>query len=162
MNMDPITTRTATPDDLDILLRFEQGLIEAERPMDPTIQDGPIHYYDLPAMLAAPHIEVIVATRGTKVIGCAYARIEKGRHYLKHQHHAYCGFMYVDPEYRGQGINQVIIAALKRWVASQQVTEMVLEVYVSNHNAVRAYEKAGFVHHLYQMRLPLQDDKGRE
>jgi len=155
--MNPITTRTATLDDLDTLLRFEQGVIEVERPMDPTIQEGPIHYYDLPAMLTAPHIEVIVAILGTKIIGSAYARIEKGRHYLKHQHHAYCGFMYVDPDYRGRGVNQVIIAALRRWVASQQVTEMVLDVYVSNHDAIRAYEKAGFTPHLLRMRLGLQD-----
>ncbi|HXB32890.1 MAG TPA: hypothetical protein VNV35_05695, partial [Puia sp.] len=57
----PITIRPATTADLPTLLRFEQGVISAERPMDPTIQDGPIHYYDLDKMLASPHIHLIVA-----------------------------------------------------------------------------------------------------
>lgn len=153
--MGQITIRTATLEDLDALLRFEQGIIVTERPMVHTIKEGPIHYYDLPAMLAAPHIEVIVATLGDKLIGSGYARIEKGRHYLKHEQHAYCGFMYVDPEYRGQGVNQKIIEAPQRWTVSQHITEMRLDVYVDNPGAIKAYKKAGFVPHLLQMRLGL-------
>ena len=52
----PITVRPATLADLPTLLRFEQGVIAAERPMDPTIQDGPIHYYDLNTMLTSPDV----------------------------------------------------------------------------------------------------------
>src|SRR5579872_7295134 len=102
----PITVKQATTADLPTLLRFEQGVISAERPMDPTIQDGPIHYYDLNKMLASPDIHLVVAeTRdganpGT-LIGSGYARIDPSRPYLKHTHHAYCGFMYVDPAFRG-------------------------------------------------------------
>ena len=36
-------TRSATLDDLELLLKFEQGVIEVERPFDPTIRKGPIH-----------------------------------------------------------------------------------------------------------------------
>ncbi len=50
----PISIRPPTTADLPTLLRFEQGVISAERPMDPTIKDGPIHYYDFNTMLTSP------------------------------------------------------------------------------------------------------------
>jgi ribosomal protein S18 acetylase RimI-like enzyme len=150
----PITVRKATIADLPTLLRFEQGVISAERPMDPTIQDGPIHYYDLNKMLSSPDIHLIVAqTDDGTLVGSGYARIDPSRHYLKHTHHAYCGFMYVDPAYRGQGINQLIIDALKAWAQSKNLTELRLDVYTTNDAAIRAYEKAGFSSYLINMRV---------
>jgi ribosomal protein S18 acetylase RimI-like enzyme len=150
----PITVRKATTADLPTLLRFEQGVISAERPMDPTIQDGPIHYYDLDKMLSSPHIHLVVAeTANGDLIGSGYARIDPSRHYLKHTHHAYCGFMYVDPAYRGKGVNQLIIDALKAWAKTKDLTELRLDVYTTNDAAIRAYEKAGFTPYLINMRM---------
>jgi RimJ/RimL family protein N-acetyltransferase len=149
----PITVRRATTADLPTLLRFEQGVISAERPMDPTIKDGPIYYYDLAAMLASPHVHLIVAETDGTLIGSAYARIDPSRLYLRHTHHAYCGFMYVEPAYRGQGVNQLIIDALKAWAKSKKLTELRLDVYTSNDIAIRAYEKAGFTPYLINMRM---------
>jgi RimJ/RimL family protein N-acetyltransferase len=149
----PISIRPATTADLPTLLRFEQGVISAERPMDPTIQEGHINYYDLNAMLASPHISLVVAETDGALVGCGYARIDLSRHYLKHNHHAYCGFMYVEPAYRGKGVNQLIIDALKSWALSQGLTELRLDVYTSNDIAIRAYEKAGFTPYLINMRM---------
>jgi ribosomal protein S18 acetylase RimI-like enzyme len=157
-----ITIRPATTADLPTLLRFEQGMISAERPMDPTIRDGPIHYYDLNKMLSSPYIHLVVAeindgtnlsTRPGALIGSGYARIEPSRHYLKHTHHAYCGFMYVDPDHRGKGVNQLIIDALKAWAHSRGLTELRLDVYTTNDAAIRAYEKSGFTPYLINMRM---------
>jgi len=153
--MDAITARTATLEDLDILFQFEQGIIATERPFDSTLKEGHIHYYDLEAMIKAPHIEVMVAELDKKVIGSGYARIESGRPYLKHSLHAYLGFMYVDPEHRGKGVNQKIIEALKEWAISQNITELRLDVYTDNAGAIKAYEKAGFTRHLIEMRMGL-------
>lgn len=150
----PISIRPATPADLPTLLRFEQGVINAERPMDPTIQDGPIHYYDLNKMLTSPHIHLVVAeTADGTLVGSGYARIDPSRPYLKHTHHAYCGFMYVDPTWRGKGVNQVIIDALKSWAQKRNLTELRLDVYTTNETAIRAYEKAGFTPYLINMRM---------
>jgi hypothetical protein len=38
-----VTVRQATPGDLVALLRFQQGVVEAERAFDPTIKDGSVH-----------------------------------------------------------------------------------------------------------------------
>ena len=152
-----ITIRTASLDDLDILLSFEQSIVTPERPFDPTLQEGEIHYYDIAAMIKAPHIGVLVAVLDNEVIGSGYARIEDSKIYLKHTKHAYLGFMYVNPEHRGQGVNQKIIAALKEWSAAQGITELRLDVYNDNLPAIKAYEKIGFSKLLVEMRMGLND-----
>ena len=157
--MEPITTRTATLTDLDILLGFEQEIIRAERPFDPTLQDGHINYYDVAQMIQALHIEVVVAVTNTEIIGSGYARIEDSKIYMKHPKHAYLGFMYVKPEYRGKGVNQKVIAALQQWAIPRGITEFRLDVYHDNLPAIVAYEKAGFSKLLVEMRMNLSDRK---
>lgn len=153
--MGELIIRTALPADLQTLLKFEQGVITTERPMDPTIQEGSIHYYDIRAMIENPDIEVVVAEQDGELIASGYARIEKGRLYLKHTHHAYLGFMYVAPSHRGEGVNQQIVATLQAWALSRGITELRLDVYYVNESAIRAYEKAGFTRHMIQMRKGL-------
>lgn len=111
--MKEITIREATPQDLEILLRFEQEIIKKERPFDPTLEKDPIRYYDIAAMIKSPDATVVVAESNGKTIGSGFARIEKVESYLKHTHHAWLGFMYVAPAYRGKGINRLIIENIK-------------------------------------------------
>lgn len=153
-----LTIRTATPDDLPTLRTFEQGVILAERPFDPTLGPDPLRYYDLEGMITATHIELIVAMLDDEIVGSGYARIERGRPYLKHQHHAYIGFMYVVPQHRGKGIANAVLEALQQWSIKQGITEMRLDVYYENTPAIKAYEKAGFIKHLITMRKPAADD----
>ena len=96
-----------------------------------------------------------------KVIASGYARIDKSKPYLKHSHHAYLGFMYVLPEYRGQGINKRIMDVLKNWAAAQNITEFRLEVYYDNVSAIKAYEKFGFSRYFLEMRFNLKDEKNK-
>ena len=156
--MDEIRIRKATPDDLGQLLAFEQDLIKTERPFDPTVKPDPINYYDLKAMLSSPHIEVAVAEINNTIIASGYARIDKSKPFLKHENHAYLGFMYVLPEYRGKGINKQIIDSLKKWAASQNINEFRLEVYYDNDPAIKAYEKIGFSRYMLEMRFNLEDN----
>jgi GNAT superfamily N-acetyltransferase len=153
-----LTIRAATPDDLPTLRAFEQGVILAERPFDPTLGPDPLHYYDLEGMITATHIELVVAMFGSEIVASGYARIERGRPYLKHQYHAYVGFMYVVPHHRGNGIANAVLEALQQWAGRQGITEMQLEVYYDNTPAIKSYEKAGFIRHLITMRKPTTDD----
>jgi GNAT superfamily N-acetyltransferase len=151
--MSQLTTRTASLADLPTLLQFEQGVIAAERPFDPTLKDGHINYYDLPAMIASPEVELIVAELDGLLVASGYARIESAKPYLKHTRHAYLGFMYVDPAHRGKGFNNAIMDALKAWSLTQHITELRLDVYYGNAPAIRAYEKTGFLQHMIEMRI---------
>ena len=153
--MEKITVRKATREDLSTLLRFEQGVITAERPFDETLKEGKIHYYDFSAMLESPDAEVMVAEMAGELVGSGYARIEDAKAYNRHSQHACFGFMYVLPEHRGKGVNAEIIKALKGWAAAKGITELRLDVYCENEAAIKAYEKAGFEKLLVNMRMGL-------
>jgi GNAT superfamily N-acetyltransferase len=145
--------RKATSKDIPVLLEYEQGVISAERPFDPTLRAGEIHYYDIEQMILADHVEIVVAEIESKIVACGYARIEKAKPYLDHNEYAYLGFMFVHPDYRGRGLNAKIIDVLKAWVIEKGLNEMQLDVYNRNESAIRAYEKMGFKRHLINMRV---------
>lgn len=155
--MNSIITRSARVEDLDILLTFEQGIVAAERPFDPTLKPGEIHYYDLKALILSPEAEVVVALSGEEIVGSGYAQIREAKDYLQHSHFAYLGFMYVKPAFRGQGINQKVLDTLTNWIKEQGLAEIRLEVYAENERAKRAYEKAGFTPNLLEMRMNLEE-----
>jgi len=156
--MNEVKIRKASLDDLEQLMIFEQDLIKTERPFDPTLKPDPIKYYDLKSLITSPLAEVVVAETDNKVIASGYARIDRSKPFLKHSTHAYLGFMYVLPEYRGQGINKQIMDALKDWAVSQNITEFSLEVYYDNASAIKAYEKIGFSRYILEMRFNLDDE----
>ena len=151
--MDNIKIRTATLNDIDILLEFEQGVIKAERPFDVTLDADPITYYNLEELILSDDASLVVAEIEGKIIGSGYALIKPARHYLNHEFYSYLGFMFTLPDYRGRGVNTKIIERLKQWSDSKGLKEMRLTVYDENHGAIRAYEKAGFKKHIIEMRL---------
>ena len=156
--MDEIKIRKASLNDLEQLLAFEQDLIKTERPFDPTIKADPVNYYDLKTMLTASTIEVVIAEVNNRIVASGYARIDKSKPFLKHKNHAYLGFMYVLPDYRGKGLNKRIIDALKNWVITQNINEIRLEVYYDNVSAIKAYETIGFSRYSLEMRYNLEDE----
>ncbi len=153
MNLSEVIIREARLEDLSELLKFEQQLIKAERPFDPTIRPDPVNYYDLKALVLNEHIGVYVAEYGGKLVSSGYGRARKARNYLDHEEYAYLGFMYTLPEFRGKGINQMILSALQDWAKKMGLSELRLTVYEDNQPAVKAYEKAGFQKHIVEMRL---------
>jgi GNAT superfamily N-acetyltransferase len=155
--MDTIIIRKAVTADLDTMLEFEQGIVKTERPFDNTLKEGEIHYYDLAAMIGADDVQLLVAEYKGELVGSGYALIENVKNYLKHARHAYLGFMYVKPEFRGRGVNKLILDGLKDWCVEKNITEMRLEVYADNVAAVKAYEKAGFKTLLTWMRMGLDE-----
>jgi GNAT superfamily N-acetyltransferase len=157
--MQTIKIRKATLNDLLILLEFEKGIAEFERPMDVTLKEGEIHYYDLAGLIQSPDAEVLVAEQDGELVGSGYAHIIDSKPYLKHQQHAHMGFMYVKPEHRGKGVNKLIIEALQQWGLSKGIHEFRLEVYNSNPGAIRAYEKVGFMPALLEMRMEVPSKK---
>ena len=155
--MKEVMVRTAVQHDLTTLLIFEQGVIAAERPFDSTLKSGPINYYDIEKMIAAEDVELVVAVHNNEIIGSGYARIENSKPYCKHAKYAYLGFMFVQAQYRGKGINQLIIQALIKWATLKNITEVRLDVYQNNDAAIRAYQKVGFTKHMVEMRMEITE-----
>ena len=151
--------RKATVADVPLLLQFEQALIKVERPMDSTIKDGEVSYYDIAAFIKENESEVLLVECDTKIVASGYAQIKKDKHFLKHDLQGYLGFMYVDEAHRGRGLNKLIIDDLILWCKSRGVNEIRLAVYQDNPSAIKAYEKVGFEKHLITMRLDATDYK---
>ena len=104
-------------------------------------------------MIGADDVQILVAECDGKLVGSGYARIEPAKDYLKYRRYAYLGFMYVRPQFRGRGVNKMIVEGLKQWCLEKYINEMRLEVYGENLPAVKAYEKAGFKRILTWMRM---------
>lgn len=150
-----VEIRKAIESEIDILLSFEKGIIETERPFDNTLKEGEIHYYDLIELIKSKKAEVLVAVVNKEIVGSGYAKILPAEPYQKHKEYAYLGFMYVKPALRGQGINKKILQGLIDWAKGQNLTEVRLEVYDENAIAKNSYLKAGFKPNLLKMRLEI-------
>jgi len=156
--MKDLILRKANSDDLEALLAFEQNVLEAERPFNTSIKPQGASYYDLQSMFNDDKTYLLVALADNKIIGSGYAQLRPSKtSSLVHQVHSYLGFMYVAPEYRGRGINKIIIDELLDWTKKQDVFDVYLDVYDENSAAVRAYEKVGFKKSLVEMKLSLRE-----
>lgn len=150
---DAVKVRVAREEDLAVLRMFEQGVVEAERPYNDRLKDGPAHYYDIAALIASNQSVVLVAEHAEHLVGSGYATLKASLEYLQHERHAYLGFMYVQPSHRGQGIIKRILEGLMEWAREHGVNDFYLDVYAANESAIRAYEKFGFRSNLIEMRL---------
>lgn len=150
-----LLTRTATREDLLVLLGFEQGIVAWERPFNPTLKPDPISYYDIGELIDLDTAEVIVAVDGERIIGSGYVKIRQASDYVQPSEYAFLGFMFVDPDYRGRGVNRLVMDALLDWAKARELTEVRLQVYSGNDSAIRAYEKTGFTPLLLEMRRTL-------
>ncbi len=150
--------RSATIEELPVLLDFEQKIIEAERPMDVTLkQKEAISYYDIGAYVTSDHTEVAVAEIDGEIVGSGYGQIRSRKSFFKQKQLGFIGFMYVKEAYRGMGVSQAVIQYLCDWFTTKNIEEVRLTVYEKNPRAIRAYEKAGFEKHLIEMRFNLKD-----
>lgn len=150
-----IEIRKAEETEIDTLLDFERNIIEVERPFDNTLRDGEIHYYDLIRLINSDKAEVLVAVLNNEIVGSGYAKILPAKNYQKYNEYAYLGFMYVKPEFRGQGVNGQILKKLIEWAKGKNLIEVRLEVYDENLTAKNAYLKAGFKANLLEMRMEI-------
>lgn len=154
-NNENIITRPAVNEDLPQLNEFLQSLVEAERPFDPTLKDGKIFYYEIQDLILDKETEILVIEVDNEIVGSGYAQIRSGKPFERYKLFGYLGFMYVKPEFRGRGLNNILLNDLKKWILSKGITEVRLQVYSENDAAVRAYEKAGFKKILTTMRCEI-------
>lgn len=86
--------------------------------------------------LLAPHVVFLVARRDGVAIGCGAVRFEAEYGEIKR--------MYVRPEHRGGGVAQQILVQLCAAVQARGLALARLETGVSQPEALRLYERAGF------------------
>jgi GNAT superfamily N-acetyltransferase len=152
-----ITIRKATTEDLSILYEFEQGVLQAERPMDKTLKISKTYYYDIPNLISELNVELVIAEINDVIAGCGYARIKQARDCFQFDQFSYLGFMFTKEDYRGKGVNKTIMNYLYDWSLSKGIYEVRLEVYPSNNAAIKAYEKVGMQATMHTMRIDLRN-----
>lgn len=148
-----IQIRQAIADDIQQLFELEQKVIEAERPFNGSIKTSNVRYYNIPALISESDSYLIVAEFDGKIIATGYSQIRESKQSLKHDRHAYLGFMFVDTDYRGQGINRRILEELILWGKSHGIGDHYLDVYAKNSSAISAYQKIGFESSVIEMKL---------
>ncbi len=145
--------RIATQDDINDLLNLEQAVVEAERPFNSHIKANNAIYYDLPALINESNSQVLVLEEKNQLIATGYIQIRASKQSLSHEQHGYLGFMYVAPDFRGRGLNRLVMDALVGWGRAYGVNIFYLDVYADNQAAINAYQKLGFTPSLVEMKL---------
>jgi ribosomal protein S18 acetylase RimI-like enzyme len=149
--------REAKVDEISRLLELEQCVIDAERAYNSSLKDKSAYYYDIDRLISCHNSHLLVAEVGNEIVGTGYAQIRDSKPSLKHEQHCYLGFMYVSPNYRGQGINSKVVSKLIDWSKRMGIFDFYLDVYADNDSAVKAYEKVGFKGGLLEMKLSLTE-----
>jgi ribosomal protein S18 acetylase RimI-like enzyme len=152
-SMENIKFREASLSDKPILLEFEQEILQAERPCNSAIKLADAYYYDMDDLLNSEKTYLLVAETEGRVVASGYAQIRPSKQSLVHDSHSYLGFMYVVPEFRGRGVNKSILERLIQWSMNQGMSDCYLDVYSENEAAIRAYQKAGFVNSMIEMKF---------
>lgn len=132
-------------------------MVEAERPFNDAIKTDGAIYYDLDNLLQGAESLVLVAEANNEIVGTGYAQIRTSKKSFTHEKHAYLGFMYVEPDYRGKGLNKRLLEGLINWSKDNHVVDFYLDVYAQNDAAIRAYEKVGFESSMIEMKMRLKD-----
>jgi ribosomal protein S18 acetylase RimI-like enzyme len=144
MAIKDVVLRCANLDDLLSLQTFEQGIIDAERPFNKSIKKTDVNYYDLADIIQNVDSEVVVGEHSGQLVCSGFIQTRQSKSHFEHSHHGYLGFMYVVEEFRGQGLNRLVIDYLVNWGKKRGLSDFYLEAYTDNTPAIRAYTKMGF------------------
>lgn len=155
MNLDELIVREARGEDYRSLVTLEQKVIDAERPYNMSLKKQDAYYYDIEKLISDRDSRLVVGEVSGNIVATGYVQVRDSKPALDHDNHGYLGFMYVAEEYRGLGLNKVILQDLVNWGQQQGVADFYLDVYAENNSAVRAYEKFGFRGSLLEMKLNL-------
>ncbi len=123
-----ITTRKATPADLDALERIEALSFTADRFSRRTLR----------RLLSSASAEIIIAKIGGRVVGQAILLRRRGTKVMRLYSIA------VDPAARGRGAAERLLEEATRAAEAAGVDFLRLELRPSNAAAMRLYERAGF------------------
>ena len=144
--------RTATLSDLPALRQLQQQLIQFERPFDPTMPSGHVEYYNLRELLHSEKVKCLVVETEGRIVGCGFGKIKRNPEWPKSPKIGYIGLMFIEKNYRHQGIGNQIITSLLHWFKECQISDIRLKVYAHNSKALKAYEKYGFTSFMTEMR----------
>jgi putative acetyltransferase len=102
------------------------------------------HIMDV-ASLLAPEVTFLVARSGGQIVGTGACRRMAGEAETGGQRYGEIKRMYVDPARRGERIGARVLAELETRLRSEGYTQALLETGREQVEAVKLYERAGYV-----------------
>ncbi len=140
MTTQTIQARVAQPDDIPELVAMITAMaLESEnRALDPnTLQAGVRAVFQNPALG-----QYWVLTDGERPVGCTLITTEWSD--WNNAPYWWIQSVYVQPDYRGQGLFEQLLTTLEAHAKPAQVAELRLYVEHNNTRAIRVYERTGF------------------
>jgi ribosomal protein S18 acetylase RimI-like enzyme len=101
--------------------------------------------------IRARNAAVFVAEAGGKAIGHVMVSIQKRPAIYVHDSEAYIGEIFVDNRFRGRGTGSLLLKEAERWAKSKGSYSLGLNLSTDNLDALRLYERFGFVAHHSKM-----------
>jgi len=136
---------------LGTLLVREHYEFDPKRFLPVTAQTEERYGAFLASQLDEPDVFVLVAERGGKVLGYAYAGVE-GYDYMSLRGPAgVLNDIVVDPPERGRGIGRMLLEATIQELKSRGAPRIVLSTAEQNEAAQRLFERAGFRRTMIEM-----------
>jgi ribosomal protein S18 acetylase RimI-like enzyme len=137
-----VTIRSSRPEDaegihhcLDVVARERRHIAMVE---GPGVEQVRAFIASFPERSVIQH----VAVDGERVVGWCDVT---PRPWQGYRHGAALG-MGLLPEYRSLGLGTELLRSVLREAAARELSRIELEVYPTNHPAIRLYERVGFVH----------------
>jgi putative acetyltransferase len=137
---DSITLGIERPDQPEVVAL----LAELDRYLASLYPPEANHIMDV-AELLAPEVVFVVARADGQAIGTGAGRLMPGEAATGGQAYGEIKRMYVDPAYRGERLGHRLLAAVEDALRQRGVALATLETGHTQHEAVRLYERAGYV-----------------
>ncbi len=138
--------RTLKPDEVDVFRELRlRALADSPNSFCETLQEAaaqPISYWQkLTESVTQPDGQVMfLAQQEENITGFVFGLLDHSDQQMSH-----IGGMWVDPEFRSQGIGYALVTAIVQWSALKKHHRVELWVTEDNTQAIKLYEKAGFI-----------------
>lgn len=141
--------REAVIDDIEALIRCHNRFMEHHITRDKrfTLRAGSKEKWDgqISDSVKDPDTLVLVAENKTIVVGCAYAIIKSGALDFGPEKIGYLCDVYVDPDYRREGIAKRFLTTVLNWLKERGITTIEASWSVHSTEAQKTWPSLGFI-----------------
>jgi ribosomal protein S18 acetylase RimI-like enzyme len=157
---DSVLVKAMEAADLDDVGRMAAALVHYHHGLDPRrfllvdgVESGYKRYFA--SQLAEPNTVLLVALRGNRRVGYAYARAEPRDWNALLDVHGALHDIYVEQEERRGGVGGALLAEVKSRLTRAGAPRLVLSTAVQNEPAQRLFERHGFRRTMLEMTCEL-------
>ena len=137
--------RLAKNEDLKALVEMGKQLHLVEKKFEPLLtfssEEARLRYSK---GLTNPNVLLLLAEETHKPIGYLYAHAETVEYLDTNRLECEVEVVFVLPEFRGQGVAQLLIDRCLKWVKTKNVFRVKIGIYAQNTSSQSAFTKIGF------------------